>query len=338
MRWTEYLRDHLFSLVCMLASMLLLFALLWLIEIPITFLLFAEAIFAMAYLASLAYDFFRKRGYYHLLLKTLDRMEEKTLLGELLEHPRFLEGQILEEVLRRCNKYQNDQITAARQDSREYREYIDTWVHEIKTPITSARLLIENEKNPTTLRIGDELGRIETYVEQVLYYARSTDVEKDFKVEKTTLRELAVAALKIYSKPLIQAGGQPVMEDLDLPVAADVKSCTFIIGQVISNAIKYRKDRLQITFSGRAEKNRVLLSISDNGIGIPAADLPRVFDKGFTGENGRLYSRSTGIGLYLCRKLCQKMNMELSVSSVPDEGTTITMAFPTESYLKEAGL
>lgn len=82
------------------------------------------------------------------------------------------------DILRRCNKYQNDQISNAKQASREYREYIDSWIHEIKTPITSARLMIENEKNPTTLRIDDELRKIDTYVEQVLYYARSTDVER----------------------------------------------------------------------------------------------------------------------------------------------------------------
>ena len=257
MRMSEYLKDRIFSLMCMFVSMVLLFALLWLIETQAVFVIFAEVIFATAYVTSLAYDFIRKRGYYKLLLKSLEQMEEKTLLGELLSHPGFLEGQILIEVLRRCNKYQNDRIAKARQDTREYREYIESWVHEIKTPITSARLIIENEKNPTTLRINDEIGKIENYVEQTLYYARSTDVEKDFKVEKTSLQEITTSALKSYSKPLIQAGGKPVMEGLDIPVTADVKSCTFIIGQMISNAIKYRKDGLQITFTGRAEKNRV---------------------------------------------------------------------------------
>lgn len=211
-------------------------------------------------------------------------------------------------------------------------------MHEIKTPITSARLIVENEKNPTTLRIDDELRKIDAYVEQVLYYARSTDVEKDFKVEKTTLQALVYAALKTYSKPLIQAGGKPVLKELDIPVAADSKSCTFVIGQILSNAIKYRKDNLQVEFSARAEKNTVSLFISDNGIGISAADLPRVFDKGFTGENGRRYSKSTGIGLYLSQRLCRKMNISLSISSVPGQGTTVTMVFPTESYLQAAGL
>lgn len=268
----------------------------------------------------------------------VEQIEEKSLFSELLTQPHFLEGQILVDILRRCNKYQNDQIYNAKQESREYREYIDSWVHEIKTPITSVHLMIENEKNPVTLRIDDELRKIDTYVEQVLYYSRSTDVEKDFKVEKTTLKFLVHAALKTYSKPLIQAGGKLVLNDLDIPVVADSKSCAFVIGQVISNAIKYRKDNLRIEFSARAEKNNIYLLISDNGIGISASDLPRVFDKGFTGENGRRYSKSTGIGMYLSQKLCKKMNIELSVSSEPGEGTTVTMVFPTESYFNEAGL
>ena len=176
MRLSEYLLDRIFSLICMLVSALLLFGLLWLIETPAIFILFAEIIFIAAYIIALAYDFFRKRSYYNLLLKMAEQMEEKSLLGELLTQPHFLEGQILVDILRRCNKYQNDQISDAKQASREYREYIDSWVHEIKTPITSARLMIENEKNSTTLRIDDELRKIDTYVEQVLYYLATRDV------------------------------------------------------------------------------------------------------------------------------------------------------------------
>lgn len=310
MKLSEYLLDRIFSLICMLVAALVLLALLWLIETPAVFILFAEVILLAAYSTALLYDFFRKQSFYNLLQKMTEQMDIKTLLGELMVPPHFLEGQILVEVLRCCNKYQNDQLACAEQENREYREYLDSWVHEIKTPITSARLIVENEKNPTTLRIDDELRKIDAYVEQVLYYARSTDVEKDFKVEKTTLQALVYAALKTYSKPLIQVGGKPVLKELDIPVAADIKSCTFVIGQILSNAIKYRKDNLQVEFSARAEKNTVSLFISDNGIGISAADLPRVFDKGFTGENGRRYSKSTGIGLYLSQRLCRKMNMQ----------------------------
>ena len=143
-----------------------------------------------------------------------------------------------------------------------------------------------------------------------MYYARSSDVEKDFKVEKTTLKELVSMALRNYSKTLIQAGGHIEMKELDIPICADKKSCAFVIGQIISNAIKYRQEHFVLSFSARIEKNRICLAIQDNGIGISDADLPRVFEKGFTGENGRSFSKSTGIGLYLCKQLCNKMNVE----------------------------
>lgn len=215
MKLSEYLLDRIFSLICMLVAALVLLALLWLIETPTVFILFAEVILLAAYSTALLYDFFRKQSFYNLLQKMTEQLDIKTLLGELMVPPHFLEGQILVDVLRCCNKYQNDQLACAEQENREYREYLDSWVHEIKTPITSARLIVENEKNPTTLRIDDELRKIDAYVEQVLYYARSTDVEKDFKVEKTTLQALVYAALKTYSKPLIQAGGKPVLKELD---------------------------------------------------------------------------------------------------------------------------
>lgn len=338
MKVKDYAADHIFSFLCLIVSGLLVFGLLWLIEIPIIFISFVEGILLTAFLCAFLYDYWRRRSFYNQLWEILERLEEKTLIGEILMQPGFLDGQILDEILRRCNKYQNDRVADAEQDRQEYREYLDSWVHEIKTPIAAARLIVENNKNPVTLRIDDELRRIDGFVEQVLYYARSAAVEKDFKVEKTTLQALVNSALKTYSKPLIQAGGRPVFNGLDVPVCADTKSCVFVIGQIISNSIKYHAENLQVSFSAYEEQNAVRLIISDNGIGISPSDLPRVFDKGFTGDNGRRYSKSTGIGLYLCKKLCNKMNMEISIQSDLGQGTTVILSFPQESYLQEAGL
>ena len=181
--------------------------------------------------------------------------------------------------------------------------------------------------------MDDELRRIELLVEQVLYYARSGDAEKDFRVERTTLRALVADALKRWSRPLIQAGGRPVLENLNLPVTADAKSCGFVLGQILSNAVKYRSGPLELRFTGARRENAVTLTIADNGIGIPPADLARVFDKGFTGHNGRLYPRATGIGLYLCRRLCSQMNMGIAAESAPGRGTALTLTFPAESHI-----
>ena len=338
MKFSDYITDRIVSVVCFVISEGLVFGLLWLVEVPMVFIIFTEIIFLLFFLASLIWDYHRRSGYYNRLLQLLDRLDEKTLLMEIAERPGFLDAKIVSYILKQNNKYQNDKIAEMQKQSRDYRDFLDTWVHEIKTPITSARLIIENEKNPTTLKIEDELRKIDNFVELVLYYARSSDVEKDFKVENTTLKALVSTALKTYSKPIIQAGGRIHMDGMDIPVCADSKSCSFIIGQVISNAIKYRQEEFCLEFRSKVQKNRIALLIHDNGIGISKADLSRVFDKGFTGENGRRFSKSTGIGLYLCKKLCDRMNIAISISSEKGQGTTVALYFPTESLLKGAGV
>ena len=338
MKFSDYITDRIVSFVCFVISEGLVFGLLWLVEVPMVFIIFTEIIFLLFFLASLIWDYHRRSGYYNRLLQLLDRLDEKTLLMEIAERPGFLDAKIVSYILKQNNKYQNDKIAEMQKQSRDYRDFLDTWVHEIKTPITSARLIIENEKNPTTLKIEDELRKIDNFVELVLYYARSSDVEKDFKVENTTLKALVSTALKTYSKPIIQAGGRIHIEGMDIPVCADSKSCSFIIGQVISNAIKYRQEEFCLEFRSQVQKNRIALLIHDNGIGISKADLSRVFDKGFTGENGRRFSKSTGIGLYLCKMLCDRMNIAISISSEKGQGTTVALYFPTESLLKGAGV
>ncbi len=334
MKWTDYMTDRIFSLACFAAGAGLTGGLLWLIAVPAVFILMAEGILLTAFAVSFLWDFHRRNRYYSRLLRLLDQLDEKTLLMEIAEPPVFLDARILCDILRQNQKFLNDRIAGARRENRDYRDFLDTWVHEIKTPITSARLIIENEKNPVTLKIDDELRKIDGLTELVLYYARSSDVEKDFRVEQTSLRRLVSEALKAYSKPVIQAGGQVHMEGLDVPVCADVKSCVFIIGQIISNAVKYRQTPFRLDFSSGVTENSVSLVIRDNGIGIDAADLPRIFDKGFTGENGRRFPRSTGIGLYLCKKLCGGMNIRLSVSSEKGRGTAVTLTFPAESLIR----
>lgn len=337
MKLHDYFTDHLFSVICFLISNMLASSFLWLIEIPAIFIVFLETIFLTAFLICFMWDFLRRKSYYNKLFKTLNTLEEITLLSEVSEYPRFLDGQIILEILRRSNKYQNDKISDIYKHNRDYREYLNTWVHEIKTPIASARLIVENEKNIVTLKIDDELRKIDGFVEQVLYYARSTAVEKDFKIQNTTLKEMVTMALKNYSNVIIQAGGKLHINEIDIPVCADIKGCAFIIGQIISNSIKYRKDNLVLSFDSKTIDDYICLSIADNGIGIVEADLSRVFDKGFTGNNGRQFSKSTGIGLYLCKEMCDKMNMKISIYSAQGKGTTVALYFPIERLIPKAG-
>ena len=125
MKVKDYAADHIFSFICLIVSGLLVFGLLWLIEIPVVFIFFVESILFTAFLCAFLYDYWRRRKFYNQLWEILERLEEKTLIGEILMQPGFLDGQILDEILRRCNKYQNDRVADAEQDSQEYREYLD---------------------------------------------------------------------------------------------------------------------------------------------------------------------------------------------------------------------
>ncbi len=331
MKLTDYIIDRLFSAVLFLAAIIFSMGLLWLMGLRYEFIIYIEIIFGFSFLAAFVWDYIRKKKYYCGFMALFDGLDDKTLLAELVEKPGFLDGKLLYQILRLSNKYMNDKLAEAGAANQEYREYIEMWVHEIKTPITSAHLIIENDKNISTIRIDDELNKIDHFIEQALFYARSTTLEKDFKIEETTLKPLVQEALKSYSKQIIDAHGRPVFENLDIPVFADRKWCVFIIGQIIANSVKYAKENLILTFEGSSFDNGCSLSISDNGIGITEADILRIFDKGFTGENGRKFGKSTGIGLYLCRKLCHKMNMEISAASSFENGTTVKITFPKEN-------
>lgn len=331
MKLSDYIIDRLFSVVMFLAAVIFSMGFLWLMGLRYEFIIYIEIIFGFSFLAAFVWDYTRKKKYYCGFMALFDGLDDKTLLAELAEKPGFLDGKLLYQILRLSNKYMNDKLAEAGATNQEYREYIEMWVHEIKTPITSAHLIIENDKNISTIRIDDELNKIDHFVEQALFYARSTTLEKDFKIEKTTLKILVQEALKSYSKQIIEAHGRPVFENLDISVFADRKWCVFIIGQIIANSVKYAKENLILTFEGSSFDNGCSLSVSDKGIGITEADIPRIFDKGFTGENGRKFGKSTGIGLYLCRKLCRKMNMEISVASSLENGTTVKITFPKEN-------
>ena len=215
----------------------------------------------------------------------------------------------------------------------EYREFVETWVHEIKTPMASARLLLANHPGELADALGDELFRLEEYVDQALYYARSGSVEQDYLVRELSLDGVVRAALRRQARPLIAAGFRVEAVDWTATVYTDPKWLEFILGQLISNAVKYRGEHPVLSFRCREEENAIYLTVSDNGVGIPAEDLPRIFEKGFTGQNGRRLSRrSTGLGLYLCRKLCRRLGLELSASSQPGAGTQMTVCIPRGQF------
>ena len=267
--------------------------------------------------------------FYRDTARMLDELADPYLLCELVEPPGFAEGDFLCQVLRRTGKSMADRVEDARRDAAEYRDYVEQWVHAIKTPIASARLALENYPGPLAEQVGEDLFRVEGYVEQALYYARSGAVERDYLIRAVPLDRLASAAVRRYARPLIAAGFQVDLQGLDAVVYTDEKWVCFILGQLISNAVAYRGEAPCIAFTQRLEGSAAVLCVTDNGAGIPAADLPRVFDKGFTGANGRRAgARSTGLGLYLCRRLCGRLGLGLALFSQEGAWTRAEIVFP----------
>jgi signal transduction histidine kinase len=280
--------------------------------------------------AALAYEYLIRSRYYNRLNKTLESMEQKQYIASLLEAPNFAEAEVLCEILKHVTKAMNDEIASYKISQDEYREYIETWIHEIKIPISCIDLICQNNRNDITKKISEETVRVDSYIEQALYYARSKNVASDYSIRRLSLDSLVKAAVKKHSKQLIGCGAQVKLDNLDHTVYADEKWLDFIIGQIIANSIKYKEDALTLWFSASESQENIILSIQDNGIGISESDLGRVFEKGFTGENGRAFAKSTGIGLYLCKELCTKMYLGLEAQSTVGNGTTIHITFPKD--------
>lgn len=333
MSFLEYIIEKRKYLLALLFSSAAVGGFLWLVDVRRVFIAFAMVMWLFPLVLVGVLDFFHKKNYYDGVKKRMERLDQKTLLAEVMETPDFLEGNILYEILMQTDLDMNNRIAKQEQSVKEYREYVEAWVHEIKTPLTAANLLVEKSVAEEKKQIAAELDKVDGLVEQALYYARSTSVANDFLAEKTTLQELVSQALKSQAKTLIRAKTRPKMEDLDAYVYADTKWIGFILNQILTNAVKYKKQdaALELTFSGKIMPEGVSLEIRDNGIGIPKEDVERIFEKGFTGKNGRIGAKSTGIGLYLCKKLCEKMNLQIRAESAFGQGTSIILVFPVGS-------
>ena len=288
------------------------------------------------YMISIIIEYFKRKKFYDNLLKILEELDEKYLITEIIKTPNFLEGQIFKNSLEQIDKSMLENVNKYKYMTEDYKEYIELWIHEIKIPISASKMVIENNKNAITKSIDEELDKVENYIEQALFYARSNTVEKDYYIRKVFLKEIVTESIKKNKSSLIQEKISIDIHDLEIEVNTDNKWIVFILNQIIQNSIKYRKkENSVIEIYANQGKENVILYIKDNGIGIKQGEITRVFEKGFTGTNGRLSNKkSTGIGLYLCKKLCNKLGIGIELNSVQNEGTEVKLVFPQNSYIE----
>ena len=279
-------------------------------------------------------EYYNKRSFYNLLKENMEVLEEKYLISEIIDTPDFIEGKILKETIQETGKSMLENVNKYKYLQEDYKEYIELWIHEIKLPIAASKMVIENNKNEVTKSIEEEIDRIENYIEQALFYARSNTVEKDYIITKSNLQEIVNSIILKNKTILISSNIVLDLYDLEKEVYTDSKWISFILNQIIENSIKYLKEEnKKIEIHAEEKKEKVILYIKDNGIGIKKGEITRVFEKGFTGDNGRIIGKkSTGIGLYLCKKLCNKLGLGLELNSEKDIGTEVRIVFPKGSY------
>lgn len=336
MRFYDFIKDKLLEIILIFFSVFSIEIILLIYNISLVvrfYVLFAPII---ASFVALYLEFYKKKKFYNDLKEKLEELDQKYLISEMINNPKFEEGKILKDVMQDTGKSMLENVNKYKYLQEDYKEYIELWIHEIKTPIAAGKLIIENNKNEVTKSIEEELEKIENYIEQALFYARSNNVEKDYIITKTKLQEIINTSILKNKTSLINSKIKLDLHDLEKIVCTDSKWVVFIINQIIQNAIKYsKKVDPKIEIYSNSNNENIILYIKDNGIGMKKSEITRVFEKGFTGENGRIIGKkSTGIGLYLCKKMCDKLNLGIELNSEKDIGTEIKIIFPQSSYLE----
>ncbi len=236
-----------------------------------------------------------------------------------------------QEIISLISEEHNHYCTEANKSYSDMVDYYTVWAHQIKTPIASMRLTLQNEDSPLSRKVYSDLHRIEQYVEMVLTFLRLNSESSDYVIKEYNIDNIVKQAVKRFSHEFIRRKISLIYEPLNKAVITDEKWLSFVIEQVLSNALKYTKSGC-ITISLDSNKN---LTVTDTGIGIAPDDLPRIFEKGYTGFNGRTDKKSSGLGLYLCKCICKNLGHNISAKSEINKGTVITIDLSRETLQVE---
>ena len=293
----------------------------YLYDMPIDACLYAMALCLFFAVVFMAYSYFRYKQ------KAEDLMDIKARIQYGPEQmPKAANGieEQYQEIIQQLYKKTAEAISKNDSSMSDMIDYYTLWAHQIKTPIAAMRLLLQSENSCQSKdELTMELFKIEQYVEMVLQYLRLGSDSTDFVIRKQPLDDIVREAVKKYSTTFIKKKISLEYRQTDAVVISDEKWLSFVIEQILSNALKY-------TYSGKIsiyldENLPNTLVIEDTGIGIQSEDLPRVFDKGYTGYNGRKDKKSTGIGLYLCRQVMNKLGHTMSIESEVGKGTKVKL-------------
>lgn len=281
-----------------------------------------------------AIDYVRKFRFYKRLVDVVEGLDKKYLALEMIDVPDFYEGKILYQSLYEINKSMNEFVKEYKASISDFKDYVEMWIHEVKIPISSLVLLNHNHPGVLERKYVEQIRRLDNYIDQVLYYVRSENAEKDYILKEVELCD-AVKNVALRNKDDLLENGVDFEANVGQEkVCTDGKWLEFVLNQIVNNSVKYRDDEKQalVRVSAREMDEVVELEVFDNGIGILEQDLARVFEKSFTGENGRVRAKSTGMGLYIVKKLCEKLGHKIRIESEVGEFTRVVISFAKNDF------
>lgn len=302
-------------------SVFLLFCLIFLCvfalyHLPVAAVLYPAGICGILGIGFLLFDF-QKCSQKHKKLQTLRQLTSSVM--ETFPEPVTQDDADYQQLIQQLREEQKQLENQMNVRYGDMVEYYTIWAHQIKTPIASMRLHLQNEDSPFSRRLSDDLFRIEQYVEMVLMFLRLDSASTDYVIQEYDLDGIIKQAVKKYASQFINKKIQLCYQPLNITVLTDEKWLLFVLEQVLSNALKYTPSG-NITIDLERPKT---LCIRDTGIGIAPEDLPRIFEKGYTGYNGRSDKKASGIGLYLCRRICRNLGHTITADSSLESGTVI---------------
>lgn len=336
MKFGKYLFDKFIEIVFVLFGYIIILMMLFAFKVPSEAIIGITIVFAIICIAVILTGYLKRIRFYNHLINNVDKLDKKYLVLEMLNKPSFYDGEILYEVLYDINKSMNENVKKYEISLTDFKEYIELWIHEIKLPIASLTLMSHNQKNKIDKRYEEQIKRIDDYVDQILYFVRSENAEKDYLIKDISLKKVINSVAMKNKNDLLEKRINFEVKLDDIKVLTDAKWLEFIVNQIVSNSMKYiRKDVDNIIrISVEESIKQIDLIIYDNGIGIPEKDIRRVFEKTFTGENGRTTSKSTGMGLYIVKKLCEKLGHKITIKSKVNEYTKIIITFSKNDFYK----
>lgn len=323
----SYLKKNIKVYILFIVFIFIFFIMFYLYNLPLEALIYTGSFCFLAALVASFSDFVNYRESYRKL-----KFLEENILNDLDALPKSLDiridyyHKIIEKLYEELEKLTQEN----RQKNTDMVDYYSMWVHQIKTPIAAMNFLLDNEEVDQKI-LQQELFKIERYVEMVLTYIRLDSISSDYVITKINLDEVVKDSVKKYATIFINKKIKLNYVSHETMVISDKKWLSFAFEQILGNSVKYSSTGGEITIETYENK----LVIEDNGIGIKEEDLPRIFEKGFTGFNGRYEKKSSGLGLYLCKKTLDKLGHHIEISSKVGEGTRIEITFPKEDTLRD---